>query len=251
MTKYKYSLEEVKDAIINSNSIRQALIKLNVIPQGGNYRVINKFITKFNLDISHFTGKIWNKNKIIGSKRPIGDYLSNSVSITSHKLKQRLIKENIKEHKCENCGGTEWLNKPIPLELNHIDGNHENNNLSNLNLLCPNCHALTSNYRGLNKKSNKKKDGVDDIKAYKLQNKKQKFCSCGKGMGEKSSICKECNNKNRPTKITWPPIEVLVEMISKSSFLAVGKQLGISDNAIRKHIKNSGKEVKTKFSHNK
>ena len=43
------------------------------------------------------------------------------------------------------------MKHPIPLELHHIDGNNQNNNLTNLTLLCPNCHAMTDNYRGKNK----------------------------------------------------------------------------------------------------
>lgn len=41
---------------------------------------------------------------------------------------------------------SEWMGKPIPLELHHKDGNHYNNDLSNLEILCPNCHAQTDNY---------------------------------------------------------------------------------------------------------
>ena len=55
-------------------------------------------------------------------------------------------KGSAKEHKCECCGLISWNDKPIPLELHHIDGNHYNNDLSNLQILCPNCHAQTSNY---------------------------------------------------------------------------------------------------------
>lgn len=40
---------------------------------------------------------------------------------------------------------TEWNGKPIPLELHHKDGNHYNNDLTNLEVLCPNCHAQTDN----------------------------------------------------------------------------------------------------------
>ncbi len=68
----------------------------------------------------------------------------------SHKLKLRLLRENVKLSQCENCSLIEWLEQPIPLELHHIDGNRYNNSLSNLKLLCPNCHALTENYRAKN-----------------------------------------------------------------------------------------------------
>ena len=68
----------------------------------------------------------------------------------THKLKLRLIKEAAKLHQCESCKLTTWLGKPIPLELHHRDGNKYNNKLENLSLLCPNCHALTENYRAKN-----------------------------------------------------------------------------------------------------
>ena len=58
----------------------------------------------------------------------------------------RLIDDGIKEARCECCKLSEWMGKPIPLELHHKDGNHYNNDLSNLEILCPNCHAQTDNY---------------------------------------------------------------------------------------------------------
>ncbi len=65
----------------------------------------------------------------------------------------RLLKEEFKQHQCENCNLTEWFSKPIPLELHHIDENRFNNSFENLQLLCPNCHALTDNYRAKNIKN--------------------------------------------------------------------------------------------------
>ena len=53
-------------------------------------------------------------------------------------------------HKCEVCGLTEWMGKPAPIELDHIDGNCENNVKDNLRLICCNCHAQTDSYRGKN-----------------------------------------------------------------------------------------------------
>lgn len=66
------------------------------------------------------------------------------------KLHKRLIKEGYKEEKCECCGLTIWQNVKIPLELHHIDGDKSNNKLENLQLLCPNCHALTNNFKSKN-----------------------------------------------------------------------------------------------------
>ena len=61
----------------------------------------------------------------------------------------------LKGHQCEKCGNTKWLEQQIILEVHHKDGDHLNNVLENLELLCPNCHALTENWRGKNINSNK------------------------------------------------------------------------------------------------
>jgi 5-methylcytosine-specific restriction endonuclease McrA len=61
------------------------------------------------------------------------------------------------ECKCNNCGNDKWQNQDIPLELEHKDGNHFNNERSNLELLCPNCHALTDTWRGRNKQNQRPK----------------------------------------------------------------------------------------------
>jgi hypothetical protein len=152
MSSRKYTKEQLIKAIQESTSKAQALIKLGLAPKGGNYKIISKTIKDNAIDVSHFTGRGWNKGKTFGPKRPIQDYLSNKYPITSHKLRCRLIREKIFEHKCSSCFLDKWLNKPMPLELEHKDGNHSNNCLTNLCLLCPNCHAFTSTYRGKNKK---------------------------------------------------------------------------------------------------
>ena len=63
-------------------------------------------------------------------------------------IKKRLFYEQ--NGKCNKCGNDMWLGKPIPLELEHKDGNHNNNSRDNVELLCPNCHAQTDTYRGKN-----------------------------------------------------------------------------------------------------
>jgi hypothetical protein len=62
-----------------------------------------------------------------------------------------LIKEGLKEAKCECCGRTEWLG--VPLELHHINEVHTDNRLENLLILCPNCHAMTDSHLNVEKLS--------------------------------------------------------------------------------------------------
>lgn len=92
-------------------------------------------------------GETLNKSYI-----PAERYLGTDKIITSYKLKLKLLREGIKECRCERCGNTHWLGEIIPLELHHKNGNHADNDLDNLELLCPNCHAFTENYRAKNKK---------------------------------------------------------------------------------------------------
>lgn len=99
------------------------------------------------LDTSHFLGQGHNRGKEALNQRPIEDYLSNKARTRSSKLRERLIWERYFEHQCSSCKRRTWLGRPIPLELDHISGDSEDNDLENLRLLCPNCHARTPTYR--------------------------------------------------------------------------------------------------------
>ena len=72
-------------------------------------------------------------------------------------LKKRIIEENIFEYKCSSCNISVWNNKPISLEIDHINGNCFDNTIENLRFLCPNCHSQTENFRGRNINSGKTK----------------------------------------------------------------------------------------------
>lgn len=147
----KYTDEQFLDFVKNAKNYRQVLLQLGVSPKGSNYNVLKRRIKRLSADITHFItfgkGHAWNKEIKTGYKTPLSDYLTNKVKVTSNKLRIRLLDEKIFDHKCCNCTNTDWMGLPIPLELEHIDGNSENNTLANLKMLCPNCHAQTPTYR--------------------------------------------------------------------------------------------------------
>ena len=71
-------------------------------------------------------------------------------------LKARLIAAGLKENRCEQCGISEWRGKPLSLQLHHKDGDGTNNELENLEILCPNCHSQTETWGGRNGHRRKK-----------------------------------------------------------------------------------------------
>jgi len=142
MRKYKeYSDQDIIFHASNVKSIRALLTALGLRPAGGNYIHCKKQLQRLSVDTSHWTGQAWSKEQ---QMKDFSRYKRAS------NLKKHLLKE--RSHKCENCSLEKWLDQPIMLEIDHIDGDRTNNNINNLKLLCPNCHAQTKTWR--NRKRN-------------------------------------------------------------------------------------------------
>ena len=121
--RYKILDEQYREAVRQSASLAGALKLLGVVPDGGNYRVLRRAIDRLGLDTSHFAGQSWAKGKRVSHRlRPIEDFLSNTYPIQSDRLRRRLINEGVFERRCSGCKLDSWMDQPIPLELDHIDG---------------------------------------------------------------------------------------------------------------------------------
>lgn len=140
----QFTKEQLQEMANKCKSNAAWLEQMGYKKRGGCSTLVVKQIleTYPDIDISHFTGQCWNRN-------------NNSYGLLSHNyqgqtstIKRAL--EAVRGHKCEKCGLTEWNGQSIPLQVHHINGNSQDNDPNNLQLLCPNCHAQTENYCGKN-----------------------------------------------------------------------------------------------------
>jgi Zn finger protein HypA/HybF involved in hydrogenase expression len=154
-----------------------------------------------------------------------------SIIVSMCGFKNYLIKNNHLEQSCAICGNKPFHNnKPLVLQLDHIDGDRQNNEISNLRLLCPNCHSQTDTYTGRNLR-------------------KTKCCKlCPNPIASEYAIyCSNCKPtamnriyEKRETKIEWPSEEKLAKMLWEKPTIKIAKELGVSDNAVKKRAEKYG-----------
>jgi hypothetical protein len=155
MSTYKkhrfFSDEEIIQAAKNNLSVTAAAASLGI-----RYDTFRKHATRLGV----FNPNPGRKNL----KRAQSEYLKRIVPLKEilqgkhpHYQRRGIIKKlfeaGLKENKCEICGITEWNNRPIKMQLDHVDGNTYNHLFCNLRMICPNCHSQTDTFCGKNKKS--------------------------------------------------------------------------------------------------
>lgn len=166
--------DELQELFDTCDSYGQVLESIGLNPHGNNRETLNNYINEFDIDLTKFNINKANATKLhFNSFKPrysLDEIISKpGIPYPSNKLKQKLIQAGYKENKCEICGITEWMGKPISLQLHHNDGDRNNNQLSNLRILCPNCHSQTDTFAGKNikydsvKKERKRPTSQDDI----------------------------------------------------------------------------------------
>lgn len=142
---------ELQEIVNNSISFREVQTKLGYSSKSGSIpgRLKAVFDEKL-IDYSHFKGQAWNKKEVeISETNDFG--VLNKTSIRNILLQER-------PYQCECCGISDWMGKPLTLEVHHKDGNSNNNVRTNLILLCPNCHSQTNNWRHKNVKTTRISD---------------------------------------------------------------------------------------------
>ena len=143
-----FSKEELEQFVKDSTSYAQVCEKIGY-KGGSGPKAVKDMIELYQFDISHFKGMGWNKNNFNYERFCYGNNIKPADAIDAIVY--------LRGHHCERCGLEQWFDEPIPLEVHHKDGDRLNNELDNLQLLCPNCHSLTDNWRGRNISTGKEK----------------------------------------------------------------------------------------------
>lgn len=239
--------EAFREAVAESSTISEALDKLRLRKSSSSYKVFHSRVERWNVDTTHFltasekTAQQWAQSQF--RARPLEEILvENSTYTSSNGLKKRLYREGLKERQCELCGqGETWQGKPLALHLDHINGNHRDNSIENLQIVCPNCHSTLDTYCGKkNKLKNTCKECSDPIRSdvvYCIN------CRPDKSVRTPAQITAARSPKPSMRKVERPPYERLLQEIESSSYVQVGKKYGVSDNAIRKWVRQYEREL--------
>lgn len=239
------NLSSVIEKIRETGTVYHAASMLGI-----KHATLTKYLKEAKVDYSKmlkplFGGKSCTRNV------PIEDYLSGKKGICAASLRIKLIASGLKENKCEICGRSKWMNKPIPLELHHKNGDHSDNRLENLQIACSNCHMQAHGYSNVScmstRSTTSRTSRTHVLRSPRRAAHTQKCVDCGRVIGYTATRCKECDRKFRIARNTrFSPEEIILEVQKRGSFLKAAKRFCVTANALIKFLRKRGYPYHTK-----
>lgn len=236
VAKIRYSEEELRAAVAAGRSVSEALRNLGMCSTGNNRLTFRRYVDEWGIDTSHFDPEAARRAALRRRPSvPLTEVMVENSTYSRRSLKRRLYAEGLKQRRCEICGqGEIWNGRPMSLILDHINGTRDDHRLENLRVVCPNCAATLDTHCGRkNRLPREPRDCLRCGKEFLPKDPRQRYCSayCG---------CRwDRRGQPRPgaRKVDRPPYERLLAEIEATSYLAVGRRYGVSDNAVRKWVR--------------
>jgi hypothetical protein len=240
-----YTEEEAREAIASSKSWAESLRYLGLCPTGGSWQILKKYAEIWTISTEHFDPEGARIENLRGKRKPLSEVLVERSTYSRNHLKRRLFAEGLKEPRCELCGqGEIWRGQPMSMILDHINGVRDDHRLENLRMVCPNCAATLDTHCGRrNRIERARRHCLRCEKSFVPSYAKQRYCSraCGVRWDRSALRSRRPGLRGAPTphvrKAKRPPYEQLLDEIKATSYLAVGRKYGVSDNAVRKWVR--------------
>jgi hypothetical protein len=231
----RYTEADVRAAVANARSLSDALRALGLRAAGGNFRTLSRLIREYGISTEHM-----DPNWVLRGPRPrksipLREILVENSPYNRGKLKRRLYDQGLKARRCELCGqGETWQGHAMALILDHINGVPTDNRLENLRIVCPNCAATLDTHCGRKNRLDFEprsclRCGKEFIPNYAAN----RYCSHACGVHSKGPR----TPKPERRKVKRPPYDQLMAELESTSFVAVGRKYGVSDNAVRKWVR--------------
>jgi hypothetical protein len=209
-------------------------------PAGGNHATLKKYVARWGISTAHFDPAAQQKEHLkrlcAQRRKPLAEILVNGCSYSRGSLKRRLYEEGLKQRRCELCGqGEEWQGRRMALILDHVNGIADDNRLENLRIVCPNCAATLDTHCGRN--CDRVCPGCSQN--FRPKRYEQRYCTHACWAQSKVGVPQPRRRKTRviggrECRVERPPYRQLIAEIDGTSYVAVGREYGVSDNTIRK-----------------
>jgi hypothetical protein len=238
----RYTETQAREAVTASQSYAEALRRLGLGSTGANWRTLLIWIERWNISTAHFDPRALQRREVSQRPLPLEEILVEGSGYSRGHLKKRLYREGLKERRCEVCGqGETWRGRQMGLILDHINGVRDDHRIDNLRILCPNCAATLDTHCGRkNRIVWAERECLHCGDAFGPRYERQRYCS--RTCGTRSPKPTRGVPAPERRRVQRPPFDQLLREIETSGYRAVGRRYGVSDNTVRKWVRQYERE---------